>query len=330
MPQRGSGVPLLILLALLFSGGLVRCEDLPANLLGDWSLQIKSGEAGWLSVRCEDGGPVVAMTVNVGTTRPRKGVQWAGGVLRVPLQVARRDEQSPRQIARIWWAEGTLQGEIVTTAPDGTETRDPFTGKAIAPMPPAPDLSKVRWDRPIKLFNGRDLTGWKLRRPEKLNGWSVSEGCLVNSTPKTDFSATGAYGNLRTEAVFGDCKLHIEFLVGKKRNSGVYLRGMYEAQVVDRDSPMQGIRGPGAIFNRITPARNAGRAGGEWQTYELTLVDRHITVVLNGEMVIDNLPVHGPTAGAMHTDPGVPGPLYLQGDHTSVKYRNIILTPRDH
>jgi hypothetical protein len=194
-------------------------------------------------------------------------------------------------------------------------------------MPPAPDLSQVTFGEPITLFNGRDLDGWCLRRPEKLNGWSVRDGLLVNDTPKTDFSSTGAYGNLRTEAVFDDFKLHIEFLVEKDRNSGVYLRGMYEAQVVDRDSRMQGIQGVGAIFGRLAPSENAGRVGGEWQTYDLTLVDRHITVVLNGVKVIDNQPVRGPTGGAMHTDPMAPGPIYLQGDHTSVKYRNIVLTP---
>ncbi len=330
--QQDSNVRCFILLTLLFSGSVAWAEPLPGNLLGDWSRQIKSGEAGWLSIRDEGGSPVVAMTVDVGTTRPRKGVQWVDGVLHVPLRGSRRGRQGlpgPRQSARVWWAEGMLQGEIVTTGAGGAETRDPFTGKAIPPMPPAPDLSRIKWGRPIVLFNGRDLTGWRTRRPEKLNGWSVSGGHLVNTTPKTDFSATGAYGNLRSEAVFGDCKLHIEFQIGEKRNSGVYLRGMYEAQVVDRDSPMQGIHGPGAIFNRIAPTRNAGKPGGEWQTYDLTLVDRHITVVLNGEKVIDNVAVPGPTAGAMHTDPVAPGPLYLQGDHTSVKYRNIILTPRE-
>ena len=150
---------------------------------------------------------------------------------------------------------------------------------------------------------------------------------LVNTTPKTDFSATGAYANLRTEAEFEDFWLHIEFLVEKDRNSGVYLRGMYEAQVVDRDSRMQGLQGVGAIFGEIAPSKNAGKPGGEWQTYDLTLVDRHITVVLNGEKVIDNQPIAGPTGGAVFTDPTKPGPIHLQGDHTNVQYRNIYLAP---
>ncbi len=121
--------------------------------------------------------------------------------------------------------------------------------------------------------------------------------------------------------------LHIEFLVEKDRNSGIYLRGMYEAQVVDRYSRMQGIQGPGAIFGRIAPSTNAGRSGGQWQSYDLTLVDRHVTVVLNGTTVVDNQPIIGPTAGAIYTDPSAPGPIYLQGDHTAVKYRNIYLAP---
>ena len=323
--------PAVTALALfLFGFTHLGAQPIPADLLGDWSLVTKSGEAGWLSIAEEDGRPVVAMTVDVGTTRPRKGVELRGDTLHIPLRTRRAGKNGAilsRTNAKGWWADGRLRGEILTSFADGRKLRDPFLGKAIPPMPPAPDPSKITYGKPITLFNGKDLTGWRLRRPEKLNGWSVQDGLLVNTTPKTDFSATGAYGNLRTEAVFHDFKLHIEFLVEKQRNSGIYLRGMYEAQVVDRDSPMQGIQGPGAIFNRIAPTRNAGLPGGQWQSYDLTLVDRHITVVLNGQKVIDNQPVRGPTAGAMHTDPMAPGPIYLQGDHTSVKYRNIVLTP---
>ena len=87
-------------------------------------------------------------------------------------------------------------------------------------MPPAPDLSKVKFGESIQLFNGKDLTGLKLRRPWKNNGWSVKDGILVNETPKTDFfSATGAYSNLMTEDVYEDFKLHIEFLIVKHSRS---------------------------------------------------------------------------------------------------------------
>ena len=323
--------PTLLILTLLPT--LATAEPIPEALLGDWSLNIASGEAGWLSIAENAGTPAVAMFVDVGSTRPKKSVEVRDGKIHIPLKTVRKNGRTGPVIrqtkAHVWSDSGTLKGEILTTFPAGDRKtiRDPFTASAIPPMPPAPDLSKVSYAKPLTLFNSTDLTGWSLRRPEKLNGWSVKNSLLTNETPKTDFSATGAYANLRTDATFGDGKLHIEFLIGKNRNSGVYVKGTYEAQVVDRDSPMQGIQGVGAVFGRIPPSKNAGHEGGQWQTYDITLVDRHITVVLNGERVIDNQPVRGPTPGAIHTDPMTPGPLYLQGDHTSVQYRNIVFTP---
>ena len=201
-------------------------------------------------------------------------------------------------------------------------------GRRCPPMPPRPNLSSIRFDDPIELFNGQNLTGWQLQPEGAQHGWRAENGELINETPKSDFSAYGEFGNLRTVRTFGDCQVHIEFNVEKSRNSGVYIRGLYEAQVVDRDSPMQGINGPGAIFGRVAPSTNAGLPGGEWQTYDIMLVDRHMTVRLNGKLVIDNQPVEGATGGALFGDVMREGPLYLQGDHTSVRYRNIRLSPR--
>jgi hypothetical protein len=210
---------------------------------------------------------------------------------------------------------------------DGAAETHKFTGKRIPPLPPKPDLSKVKFGPKQILFNGNDLTGWKVTDKTKINGWSVKDGVLINNTPKLDFSAYGDHANLRTEKEFEDFRLHIEFQPPPGGNSGVYLRGMYEVQVVDHDSYMQGIQGVGAIFGRIKPSKNAGEPGGEWNTYDITLVDRHVTVVLNGETVIDNKPVLGPTGGAIQSDVTKPGPIFLQGDHTSVAYRNITIEP---
>ncbi|MDB4512151.1 DUF1080 domain-containing protein [Arenicella sp.] len=326
-----TAAPCFLILFLTLSPIAIYAEPVPKDLLGDWSLVLESGEAGWLSVGEKEGQPEVAMMVNVGTIQPLKDADVRDGRIHVPLKTQRKGKKGPvisQNRAEIWSEDGKLKGEIITTFPDGEkEIRDPFKGKSIPPMPVAPDLSKIEFGEPITLFNGKDLTGWRLRRPEKLNGWSVENAVLVNNTPKTDFSATGAYGNLQTEVGYGDCRLHIEFLIEKDRNSGIYVQGMYEAQVVDRDSRMQGLQGVGSIFNRIERSENPAKAGGEWQVYDITLVDRHITVELNGVKTIDNQPVPGPTSGALHTDPMSPGPLYLQGDHTSVKYRNIVLTP---
>ena len=266
------------------------------------------------------------MRLYVGTDGPHRDVKEVTGRLTFTLRQNRNAKDTKTVEHR--GVDGQLKGAVVSTSENGKVQRDALIGKKIPPLPATPpDLSKVRFGHPIRLFNGKDLTGWRPHESDKVNGWHVKDGLLVNSTPKTDFSATGAYANLQTDAVFKDFWLHIEFLIEKDRNSGVYLRGMYEAQVVDRDSRMQGIQGVGAIFGAIAPAKNAGKPGGQWQTYDLTLVNRHITVVLNGEKVIDNQPVRGPTGGAVFTDPTRPGPIYLQGDHTSVAYRDIYLAP---
>ena len=220
-------------------------------------------------------------------------------------------------------------GRIVMERPQpGGEIEEiVVSGTRLAPLPPRPDLTRVRFGEPIELFNGRDLEGWKLTNLKQVNGWTVVDGVLVNTTPKLDFAPYSRYGNLRTEQEFTDFNLQIDFKVPPGGNSGIYLRGMYEAQVVDRDSRMQGIQGVGAIFGRIEPSENAGKPGDEWQHYDITLVDRHATVILNGVKVVDNQPIAGCTNGALHADETLPGPLYLQGDHTAVSYRNIVLRP---
>jgi hypothetical protein len=192
------------------------------------------------------------------------------------------------------------------------------------PLPPKPDPEKVKFGEPINLLaNGLD--DWKLTNPEKINGWRFEDGVLINETPKKNFGAYGKYGNLQTKENFKDFELLIDYNVPEGGNSGIYLRGAYEVQVVDKNSSMQGIQGPGAVFGRIKPRFNNANPGGEWNSYRLVLVDRHITVELNGKTVIDNQPLEGCTGGGINADDTKPGPIFLQGDHTSVKYKNIIL-----
>ncbi|MYB54156.1 MAG: DUF1080 domain-containing protein [Acidobacteriia bacterium] len=320
------------LVILCVSAWALNAASVPEELIGDWSLDLESGEPAWMSVVEKDGNPLVRMRVYIGPDGPYSVTEAANGRLKFSLRrrrVAQGSDVFVESAVDVGIEDGNLDGVITRTATDGSvNKRIRFTGKRIPPMPQSPpDLSKVPFGLPVLLFNGKDLAGWRPHEADKINGWSAQDGMLVNTTPKTDFSATGDHANLRTEAEFDDFWLHIEFLVEGNRNSGIYLRGMYEAQVVDRDSRMQGIQGPGAIFGRIAPSANAGKPGGEWQTYDLTLVDRHVTVVLNGVKVIDNQPIIGPTAGAIYTDPSARGPIYLQGDHTTVKYKNIYLAP---
>jgi len=310
----------------------LQAETLPKELLGFWSLKLETGEPAWMSIAEQSGRPLVHMRIYIGPDGPYEVTEVANRRIKFALRPKRKkrgDKAFTRRTVEVGVTDGKLDGVLQYTPSNGSAgKRVRFTGKRVPPLnKPAPDLSKVRFGHPVSLFNGKDLTGWRPHEPDKINGWSAQDGLLVNTTTKTDFSPVGAYANLRTVDTYKDFWLHIEFLIEKDRNSGIYLRGMYEAQVVDRDSRMQGLQGVGAIFGRIAPAVQAGKPGGQWQTYDLTLVDRHITVVLNGVKVIDNKPLDGPTAGAIYTDPSAPGPLYLQGDHTAVKFRNIYLAP---
>ncbi|MDF1815667.1 MAG: DUF1080 domain-containing protein [Verrucomicrobiales bacterium] len=299
---------------------------IPDGLSGDWSLDVEDGTPAWMSVQETNGKTVVYFRLYIGPSGPYQAIRTGDNTLQFELK--KRKNSTTTKTVKAGIKDGKLDGSISHKHPDGTTQITAFNGTKIPPMPTqAPDLAKVRFGDPVTLFNGKDLNGWTPHEADKINGWSATNGLLTNATPKTDFSATGDHANLKTTAVFDDFQLHIEFLIGSQRNSGIYLRGMYEAQVVDRDSRMQGLQGVGAIFGMIEPSENAGKPGGEWQTYDITLVDRHVTVVLNGVKVIDNQPVPGPTAGAIHTNPAEPGPIYLQGDHTAVSYRNIYLSP---
>ncbi|MDF1658282.1 MAG: DUF1080 domain-containing protein [Verrucomicrobiales bacterium] len=316
-----------LVLSSFICSGYAEAEPLPDGLEGDWTLQMESGLPAWMRVLEKEGKPIVSMRVYIGPAGPYEDVVVNEGRLSFELK-KRKKVSGLTQLVEVGLVDGVLDGIIHRHFSDGGKESESFTGKRIPPMTQeAPDLSQVKFGEPVSLFNGKDLTGWIPHETDKIMGWSAKDGLLVNATPKTDFSATGDHANLKTEAVFDDFRLQLEFLIGSDRNSGIYLKGTYEAQVVDRDSRMQGLQGVGAIFGLIPPSENAGRVGGEWQSYDITLVDRHITVVLNGVKVIDNQPVEMPTAGAINTDPFASGPIYLQGDHTSVAYRNIIIEP---
>ncbi|MBI1389432.1 MAG: DUF1080 domain-containing protein [bacterium] len=209
----------------------------------------------------------------------------------------------------------------------GIETMLPFKAFRIPPPPPAPDLSKVEYDEPISLFNGENLDGWKLTDPNAVSGWSIRNGILTNDPKQEPGKPHINYGNLRTEREFKDFNLTLEVRVPPDGNSGVYLRGIYEVQVADTYGKPLDSHNMGAIYSRITPKVNAEKPAGEWQTLDITLVDRHATVILNGTTIIDNAGLEGCTGGALWCDVNRPGPIYLQGDHMGVEYRNIVLRP---
>jgi hypothetical protein len=212
--------------------------------------------------------------------------------------------------------------------PDGVGVQAvSFTGKRIPPCGEAPKLRKAKYAEPVKLFNGRDLQGWELTDKNATNGWKVVDGVLVNNPVQKEGEKHIHYGNLRTVETYEDFNLKIEVNVPAHSNSGVYLRGIYEVQVVDSYGNDLDSHNMGALYSRITPLVAAEKPAGEWQQMDITLYQRHLTVVLNGKTIIDNQPVRGVTGGALTSDEFSAGPIYLQGDHGKVSYRNIILTP---
>jgi len=287
---------------------------------GDWALTSEDGGAIWLGVAGSDTDPAVRMMWKFGGVRSAGNPRIEDGNLRFETVRASRDARIVEEY------EVNVTGDEMTLklVSPGKETA---TGKRQPPLPAPPDLPAVRWGEPVSLFNGRNLAGWRLTNPKATNGWSVEDGVMINSTPGRHATPRVHYGNIRTDQEFEDFKLTLEARVPEEGNSGVYLRGIYEVQVSARGEGEPGLHGAGSIFSRIAPSSNAARPAGEWQSYGITLVDRRVTVELNGVVVIDNRPLHGCTGGALWSDVERPGPVYLQGDHTDVEYRNIVLTP---
>jgi hypothetical protein len=212
--------------------------------------------------------------------------------------------------------EGKLDGEVLR----GETTND--QGKKIQlEGHRAPALVRdfqPKWGDPIELFNGKDLSGWKKRNPNSQNGWAVQDGLLTNAKPGND---------LISEREFTDFKLRAVFRYPKGSNSGIYLRGRYEAQIEDDYGREPDSHYIGGIYGFLTPRVNAAKPAGEWQTMELTLVGRVVTIVLNGEPVIERQAIPGITGGALDSDEAKPGPLMIQGDHGQVQFKQLTLTP---
>ncbi|MCP3928929.1 MAG: DUF1080 domain-containing protein [Bacteroidetes bacterium] len=318
------------------SNSIIPAED--ANeFFGMWSLETENGGVGWLELHKKNG-------------YLDADLLWLGGSVTPVAHVYFMDENTlvatqTREVTKSTDTEGKARKHIITytfkmkrdgdklegvmLAPnrDGMSvTKTKFKGWKLPPVPVAPKLSKVKYGKPVKLFNGKDLSGWKLINPEHTNGFKVVDGILVNE-PVQEKGKWLHFGNLRTEQEFEDFNLRLEVNVPERNNSGIYLRGMYEIQVFDSYGKELDSHNMGAVYSRITPTIAAEKPGGEWQKFDITLCDRHITVKLNGKIIIDNQPVYGPTGGAIIADVFAPGPIYLQGDHGKVSYRNIVLRP---
>jgi len=169
------------------------------------------------------------------------------------------------------------------------------------------------------LFNGTDVTGWKLRNPDGHNSWSVADGVLQNTVNK------GEHGtDLVTADKFSNFTVRYDFMVPDGSNSGFYLRGRHEIQILgDYASGKPSLGGNGAIYNFKAPDQFVSKPGGEWQTAEATIIGNKISVTLNGVKIHDNVECNKATGSEIDNKVTEPGPIFLQGDHGTVAFRNI-------
>ena len=281
------------------------------SFTGRWDLVVTPKAANakvypdWMEVGVKDGAPAVRIQPRSGSAFYAKEFKVDGTHLNVQ------------------WANGTTTWDLDVKdgKVSGTEKHKDNGVRRSGRRARARCSNTIRpkaWTAAEPLFNGKDLTGWEPTDPAAANHYVAKDGELLNESK-------GA--NLKTTRKFDDFKLHIEFNCPDDGNSGIYLRGRYEVQVeyekVDANDKFHSI---GAIYSMLAPAVELPRTPGKWESFDITLVGRWLTVVRNGVKTIDNQEIAGITGGALDSNEGEPGPFYIQGDHTGgMKYRNITI-----
>jgi hypothetical protein len=282
--------------------------------LGRWDLTLKAADReypSWLEISEDDGKLGAQMVARWGNARPLPKIELVGG--RLTLVSPKEEEGSQHDLVfEGKLSGGTLSGTVI--APDNSMwswmgVRAPSLKRTKAPV----------WGKPISLFNGRDLGGWKMDKPNPENPWKVENGTLVSP---------GHGPEIINDQKFQDFKLHVEFNCGPGANSGVYLRGRYEVQIEDNSIQEPSSHHIGGVYGFIAPSPELPRKPGEWQSFDITLIGRTVTVVQNGITIIDQKEIPGITGGALDSHEGSPGPIYLQGSEEGhVAFRNLVITP---
>lgn len=314
---------LLLCLVLGFgAGGRASQSGTPAAdsaFAGRWDLTITESDhkqlPSWLDLSRREDSWKAVFVGRWGNARPLPAVKIEGQ--RIQFVSPKQDEGSTNDLV--------FQGMIIDVA--STEPR--LGGSAVGPNGAAwtwtgrraPALKRpenLKWGEPITLFNGHDFAGWRFDNPAKSSSWVVENGCLVNRA---------AGSNIATDGTFRDFKLHVEVNCPTNANSGIYLRGRYEVQVEDDSIQEPPNHHMGAVYGFLAPMPELPRRPGVWQTFDITLLGRFVTVVQNGQTIINNQEIPGLTGGAFDSHEESPGPIYFQGDHGGIAFRNIILTP---
>jgi hypothetical protein len=238
-------------------------------------------------------------------------------IFRRPYRPAENNPNPPRQkgVYRAKLHDGLLKGSFEVE--NNPASKLLFTGKR-APLLKEVDDGNWKEGAPVSLLNGKDLGGWFSRVPGRQLTWYIENGHLKNGERAVD---------IVSEKKFWNFKLHVEYKVADRSNSGIGLRGRYEVQIYGDYGRPPSSHGNGALYSRIVPAVNATLPADQWQTFDITLIGRQVSVVLNGKTLIDKQEIEGLTAMAHDPNEDQPGPISLQGDHGPVEFRKIVVIP---
>lgn len=285
-----------------------------SSVIGRWDLTVQGPEGkypSWIEIELSGRRSLVGRYVGqFGSARPVSKVEFQNGTIRFSVPPQWEDRKIDVDV------EGHIDGDTLRGSVTGDQgERLPWEARR---APKLISQTPKSWGSTISLFNGHDLSGWKPRHPDKKIGWLVRDGILINAEPTTD---------LVSEQKFNDFKLNAEFRFPSGSNSGLYLRGRYEVQIQDNFGAEVDSHRFGGVYGYLTPSVNAAKPAGQWQLLEMTLIGRQITVILNGERIIDRQTIPGITGGALDSNEAEPGPIMIQGDHGIVEFRSVTITP---
>ena len=295
----------------LCAAAVTLAQDNP--FLGKWNITgvgQYSNQVYWLEVKMEDGKLAGYFLNRSGSVLKLPEIKIENNLL--TFSHAGRPN-APKAVHTAKVEEGRLLGMLTIG-----EQQIPWLGERPPVWGNADANAKHKYGSPVVLFDGKSLEHWQGQIKDKELGWSIVDGTMTN-VPHAN--------NLVSRHHFENFKIQCEYKVEQNSNSGIFLRGRYELQVLDDAGKEPGIHSHMALYSRVAPKLNASLPVGQWQMMEAIIVGNKLSVWLNGKKVHDNITIEGITGGALDCNEAAPGPIMIQGDHEKITYRKIVVTP---